>query len=204
MSELDPFERLRLLESQTYNKRYFYYEPVNRNVVSIHNHIVDEPYPFVEMSIEELPENFLSLNLADFMVVKERDKNTVVTKKATISRIDGSMPTVYVSSRDELEDEADLLIEQRNSAKEFMLSLSENAKDHYRRNGSSLNFIFFVTLENDPSILYTTFTVPFSELLDRESVRIPFGIYDGSRSNLYTVRFFNTYKHVVYNENKDA
>ena len=204
MNDLDPFERLKLLESQTYNKRYFYYDPVNGNVVKIHNHVVDDPYPFVEVSIEELPDNFSSLNLDDFSVTKSGDKNRVVIKKAEATKIDGSIPTLYVSSKNVLDQKADLLIEQNNLTKKFVLSLSEDAKDYYRRNGSSLSFIFFVTLENDPSILYTSFTAPFSELLDKESVIVPFGTYDGARANLYTVRFFNTYLHVVYDEDKST
>lgn len=204
MSELDPFERLKILESQTYNKRYFYYDPVSGNVVKIHNHVVDDPYPFVEMSIEELPDNFSSLNLDDFSVTKSGGKNSIVIKKAEATRIDSSIPTLYVSSKGILDRNVDLLIEQNNLTKQFVLSLSEDAKDYYRRNGSSLSFIFFVTLENDPSILYTSFIVPFSELLDKESVIVSFGTYDGSRANLYTVRFFNTYLHVVYDEDKST
>lgn len=204
MTEIDPFERLKSLETRTYNKRYFYYEASTGNVVSIHNHVVDDHYPFVEVSVEELPENFLSLNLKDFIVIKENDKRKVIVKKHGISRIDGSIPTVYVTAQNDILDNVDLLIRQKNSTKEFVLSLSENAKEHYRRNGSSLNFIFFVTLENDPSILYTSFMIPFSDLLDKESVSVPFGVYDGSRSNLYTIKFFSTYLHAVYNENKDA
>jgi hypothetical protein len=204
VTELDPFERLKILESQTYNKRYFYYDPASGTVLKIHNHVADEPYPFVEMSIEELPDNFSSLNLDDFSVTKSGGKIDIVTKKIEATKIDGSIPTLYVSSKNVLDRKADLLIEQDNLIKQFVLSLSEDAKDYYRRNGSSLSFIFFVTLENDPSILYTSFMAPFSELLDKESVIVPFGTYDGSRANLYTVRFFNTYLHVVYDEDKST
>lgn len=198
----DIFERLRKLESQTYNKRYFYYDPNDGSVVSIHNSISDKPYPFIEMSIEELPKDFHLLNLVDFTVIEENGKKELVTKTPGPTRIDNSIKTVYVASREEIENEVNLLIEQDNSNKEFRLSLSDSAKDQYWRQDSSLKFMFFVTLENDPSILYMTFVVSLTDLLEKDHVRVLFGSYDGSRSNLYTIKFFRSYLHAVYDENK--
>lgn len=204
MTEIDPFERLRKLETQTYNKRYFYYNPIDGSVISIHTNVIDEPYPFVEVSIEDLPEDFVSLNLTDFIVIDENNKKKISTKKIALTRIDGSIPVVYVSSIEEIEsDEVNLFIEQDNSKKEFRLFLSDKSKEYYWRDTTALNFIFFVTLENDPTILYTTFSVSFLDLLEKEHIVIPFGKYDGSKSNIYTVKFFHSYLHVVYDENKN-
>lgn len=203
MNDIDPFERLKQLETQTYDKRYFYYDPIDGSVVKIHNSMVDEPYPFVEMSVEELPNNLASLNLTDFIIIDENNKKKATTKKIALTRINGSIPTVYVSSLDEIEiDKVNLLIEQDNLNKKFRLSLTDESKKHYWRNDTVLNFMFFVTLESDPSILYTTFVVSLADLLEKDHVIVPFGKYNGSRSNIYTVKFFHSYIHVVYNENK--
>lgn len=206
MDDIDPFERLKLLETQTYNKRYFYYEATDGSVVSIRNRIVDEPYPFVEISLEELPDNFSSLNLTDFLVITENEKKPIVSiKKSTVAKIDGSIPVIYISSREEIKEITnDLLIEQDNNRQEFRLSLSKRAKDHYARTGTALNFMFFVTLENDPSILYTTFVVPFKDLLENAQSIVPFEKYDGSKSRIYTIKFFQRYLHAVYHENTNA
>ena len=74
IEDLDPFERLRQVESLSYNRRYFYYNAVDGTVVKIHNSLIDEPYPHIEMSLEELPDNFTSLNLVDFLVITENNK----------------------------------------------------------------------------------------------------------------------------------
>lgn len=204
MSDIDPFERLKLTESRTYNKRYFYFDPSDGTVISIHNSIVDDPYPFVEISIEELPENFTSMNLTDFLVVVQDDKHKITSKKIITEKIDRSIPTIYVSSKENINEKPDLLIEQDNSKKEFRLILSEEAKRNYARAETELNFRFFVTLENDPLILYMTLVVPFKNLLENNMFVIPFGSYDGIRSKLYTVKFFQKYLHVVYNENTNT
>lgn len=204
MNEMDLFERLRILESLTHNKRYFYYDSASGTVVSIHNSPRDESYPCVEMSLEELPENFSSFNLTDFLVVFENNKHTVTTKKITVPKIDGSIPVVYLASTEQIVDVYDLLIGQDNAKKEFRLSLSDAAKDYYAREGTTVNFTFFVTLEDDPSILFTSFTVPFRHLLEQQYVSVPFGTYNGARSKLYTIKFFQKYLHVVCHENTNA
>lgn len=204
MNDMDPFERLKILESLTHNKRYFYYDSTNGTVVSIHNSPTDVPYPCVEMSLEELPENFNSLNLTDFLVIFENNTHTVTTKKVTVSKIDGSVPVMYLKAAKQIVSVYDLLIEQDNVKKEFRLSLSDSAKDYYAREGTTVNFTFFVTLEDDPSILFTAFTVPFKDLLEQQFVSILFGTYNGARSKLYTIKFFQKYLHVVRYENTNA
>lgn len=205
IEDLDPFERLRQVESLSYNRRYFYYNAVDGTVVKIHNSLIDEPYPHIEMSLEELPDNFTSLNLIDFIVINENNKKKLTTKKEIPARIDTSIPVINVSSLDEIsKDNVNLLILQDNVNREFKISLSKEAKENYWRDLTSLSFIFFVTLENDPSILYTSFIVSFSDLLEKDCLNIPFGKYDGSRSNIYTVKFFISYLHVIYDEIKNT
>ena len=92
----------------------------------------------------------------------------------------------------------DVLIEQDNINREFRIRLSGEIKDQYRQDINSKKYIIcYVTAENDPNILYKKLDIPLSKLLQYHYYTIPYDDFKDLSCNIFSLRHFNNYLHLV-------
>jgi hypothetical protein len=179
-------------------KYYFYYEPSTGKVVSVATLYIEQSYPYIEVLQSELntdsPIDLREWEVKEGKVIKRE------LSLADFQKIDNmiyKIPKIFEKdSISEVDHPFDILIEQHNEKKEFRLRLSGQIKDQYSKIDNRLNVVLYVTTKDDPNILYKTIEVSLHKLLNIDLV-VDYDDYDGSPCNIYSMRYFKNYLHVV-------
>ena len=135
MTDEDIFEILRKQEEALSNKNsfYFHYDPSTARIINFRNYLEqDDTFPFIKINEEDLEFSIDELfDILDYRVV-EKNKKLVIEKSkleeiSLISNIIYQVPKIYSQTND-INDEYDLLIEQDNEHKEFIIKISKKVK----------------------------------------------------------------------------
>jgi hypothetical protein len=183
---------------------YFHYDPSTGIVKNLRPYLEDDNLPYVTATQDEVTNDIC---LDDYRVIEKDGKALLVKRDKSvenISRIDDNIHQIPKYPADpnkkisQVNYQFDLLIEQDNINKEFRLRISGMIKDQYRESlRSNQQFLFYVTEENDPNILYKTLDIPLSKLLQYHYYTIPYDEYDGTACNIFSTKYFLTYLHLV-------
>jgi hypothetical protein len=183
---------------------YFYYDPSNGVIKHLKPFYEDEGLPYITVPEDQVDADIC---LDDYRILEKDGKFQLIKEDRSIekiSKIDDNIHQIpkYLSDPDKKVSQAnyqfDLLIEQDNIKKEFRIRISGIIKDQYKQSlGSKQKFLFYVTEENDPNILYKTLDISLSKLLQYHYYTIPYEDYDGTSCNIYSMRYFCNYLHLV-------
>ena len=139
MTDEDIFEILRKQEEALSNKNsfYFHYDPSTARIINFRNYLEqDDTFPFIKINEEDLEFSIDELfDILDYRVV-EKNKKLVIEKSkleeiSLISNIIYQVPKIYSQTND-INDEYDLLIEQDNEHKEFIIKTVFTSFDLYK------------------------------------------------------------------------
>ena len=183
---------------------YFYYNPVNGQVIKITNCFEEDEFPYIEIPAVEVDTN-LSIN--DYQIVRKDEKFELVKKDKFIDnvpKIDDNIHQIFKRIADpkikisQVNYSFDMLIEQDNVKKEFRIRVSGVIKDQYYQTSNSTQKLFcYVTAENDPNLLYKTLDIPLAKVLQYHYYTLPYEEYDGTPCNIFSMRYFHNYLHLV-------
>jgi len=120
-----------------------------------------------------------------------------------IDQIHNPLDTAVVSNfiyeiPENIDDKSDLTIKQDLDKSCWYIKLGDELKDNLEDKKINLNqtFYFSITKKHDPNVLYKIITVDFSEVLEDDSIKIPFTM-DFEKSNtaisIFTAKIFDTY-----------
>lgn len=200
---ISAIELLKSILAQSSETRfYLHYEPSSGKIMHLRNYLEVDQFPYLEFT--EIEEN---LNINDYQIIEKEGKRQLVKKDKfidKISKIDDNIyqipkrladPSIKVS---QITYQFDILIEQDNIKKEFRIRLSGMIKDQYYQTAESRQvFVCYVTSENDPNVLYKTLDLPLAKLLQYHYYTIPYDDYDGTPCNIFSMRYFQNYLHLV-------
>lgn len=185
-------------------KYYFYYDPSTGNIVHFRNYLEVDDYPYIEVKQTEVDSD---ISISEYQVVDIEGKKKLIKRDKSIDHLTKIDDTIHQISKkiadlnikvSQANYQFDLLIEQDNIKKEFRIHLSGAMKDQYHLNSKSNQHIFcYVTAENDPNILYKTLDIPLRNLLQSHYYTISYGDYDGTLCNIFSMRYFQNYLHLV-------
>ena len=182
---------------------YFHYDPSNGNIKSISPSLETNEYPYIEVSQNEVDATIEYIT--EYQIIEKDSKPTLVKKEIhNISNVDDNIHQITKRLADpdkkisQVNYQFDMLIEQDNSKKEFRIRVSGSIKDQYRESlYSKQRFLCYVTAENDPNILYKTLDIPLAKLLQYHYYTISYDDYDGTPCNIFSMRYFYNYLHLV-------
>ena len=116
---------------------YFYYNPVNGQVIKITNCFEEDEFPYIEIPAAEVD---INLSINDYQVIRKDEKFELVKKDKFIDnvpKIDDNIHQIYKRIADpkikisQVNYSFDMLIEQDNVKKEFRIRVSGVIKDQY-------------------------------------------------------------------------
>lgn len=206
---MDPFEELRLLKQLLTQeaKYYFYYDIASGEIISIMSYMDPNEFnPYIEISVNDPLVNTDVLNKIYYEAIEVDNKRILARKKInfdSIKKIDDiiyKIPREYINSEFEISEidyKFDILIEQNTIKKEFRIRMSGYNRDQYDHTIESKNvLVFYVTADNDPTILYKKLEIPVKNLISNKYFSISYDteIYD---CNIFSNRYFQDYKHLV-------
>ena len=185
---------------------YFHYDPSNGIIKNINLNLETNEFPYIEISQNEV--DVTNEYITEYQIIERDSKPTLVKKEIrNISKVDDNIHQIPKRLADpdkkisQLNYYFDLLIEQDNFKKEFRIRVSGSIKDQYRESlYSKQHFLFYVTAENDPNILYKTLDIPLAKLLQYHYYTISYEDYDGTPCNTFCMRYFYNYLHLVIND----
>lgn len=208
MTDQDIFELLKKQEEAIRKKPVFYvhYEQVSNRILSLRNYLdTTDPYPYIELSEDTFNFSSPEFNISNYIVdpidkIIKKFENELV-QVTTIDSYIYEIPKVV--SKTQVNKPFDLLIEQDNSLKEFRLSLSKDLREKFGSQKLILQEItVYVTAVNDPNVLYKTLKCSFTDVIQNEYHVIPFGDFEDSEANIYSMRYFENYLHVDLRDGK--
>jgi hypothetical protein len=184
---------------------YFHYNPSTGNIKSLRPYLDnDDDLPYVT-TLQDQVDNDICLD--DYKVIQKDGIPQLIKRdrsKDTISKVDDNIYQIPKSSAaldkkiSQINYQFDMLIEQDNKNKEFRVRVSGIIKDQYKDSVySKQNFTLYVTEENDPNILFTILDISLSKLLQLQYYTIPYNDYDGTPCNIFSIRYFQNYLHLV-------
>ena len=182
---------------------YFHYDPSNGNIKSISPSLETNEFPYIEVSQNDV--DVTIEYITDYQIIERYGKPTLAKKEIdNISKVDDNIHQILKRLADpdkkisQLNYYFDMLIEQDNSKKEFRIRVSGMIKDQYKESlYSKQRFLCYVTAESDPNILYKTLDIPLAKLLQYHYYTISYDDYDGTPCNIFSMRYFYNYLHLV-------
>lgn len=206
---MDPFEELALLKQLLTQevKYYFYYDLPSGDVISILSYMdPDEENPYIEISKDDPLIGTNDLNKINFQVIESDNKRILIRRKINfdlIKKIDDiiyKMPREHILAGTEISESKykfDILIEQDTINREFRIRMSGYNRDQYDHKIESKNIlVFFVTADNDPTILYKKLEIPVKHLINNKYFSIAYDS-DIDQCNIFSNRYFQDYIHLV-------
>jgi len=206
---MDPFEELVLLKQLLVQeiKYYFYYDLPSGDITSILSYVdPNEENPYIEISKDNPLLNINDLNKINFQVIESDNKRTLTRRKINFDLIKKIDDIIYMMPREhipvgtkisESEYKFDILIEQDTINREFRVRMSGYNRDQYDHKIESKNIlVFFVTADNDPTILYKKLEIPVKHLINNKYFSIAYDS-DIDQCNIFSNRYFQDYIHLV-------
>ena len=206
---MDPFEELALLKQLLTQevKYFFYYDLPSGDIISILSYMdPNEENPYIEISKDDPLLDVNNLNKINFQVIESDNKRVLVRKKINfdlVKKIDDiiyMLPREYISTVTkvfESEYKFDILIEQDTINREFRIRMSGYNRDQYDHKIESKNIlVFFVTADNDPTILYKKLEIPVKNLINNKYFSIAYD-NDIDQCTIFSNRYFQDYIHLV-------
>jgi hypothetical protein len=202
----DIFETLRKLEDSIKNQSfnyYIYYDSQTGKIIHIRNYEeIDDPFPSLAVSNEDFDHHNISIH--SHSIIEVDGKKTVKKmvnpyKTPVVDDFIHMLPKKQLLPKAKIPKtyEFDLLIEQDNVKKEFRLRLSKELRSAATNTTEAdRKIVMFVTASNDPNILYKTLEVPMASIVNDNFYAIGFDDYDGTPSNIYSIRYFKKYLHL--------
>lgn len=206
---MDPFKELELLKQLLAQeiKYYFYYEPSSGDISSILSYVdPDDENPYIVISKDDPLINVSNLNKINFQVITVDNKRVLIRRKINFDSLKKIDDIIYKMPRQvitidtnisETEYNFDILIEQDTIKKEFRIRMSGYNRDQYDHKVESKNILmFYVTADNDPTILYKKLEIPVKDLIREKYVSIEYD-NDIDSCNIFSNRYFQDYIHLV-------
>lgn len=206
---MDPFKELELLKQLLVQevKYYFYYDLPSGEIISILNQVdFNEINPYIEISATDPLVNIDVLNKVYFQVIEVDNQRVLTRKKINFDSIKKIDDIIYMVPRKDIQQgieisetnyKFDILIEQDTVKKEFRIRMSGYNRDQYDQKNESKNIlVFFVTADNDPTILYKKLEIPVKHLISNKYFSIPYD-HGIDKCNIFSNRYFQDYRHLV-------
>jgi len=203
----DIFETLKRLEDSLKNQSfnyYIYYDPQNGKIMHIRNYEENDTLPVLVVKNDDFDQHNISMHSHSVVEIDgEKTIKKIVNpyKTPAVDEFIHRIPKEQIKPRAKVTKsyEFDLLIEQDNAKKEFRLRLSKELRSAAAGTPEAdRKIVMFVTASGDPNILYKTLEIPMSKLVNDEFSVVEFGDYDGTKSNVYSIRYFKKYLHLDF------
>lgn len=206
MTEEEIFEDIRKKQEALLKKPTFYihYDALSKKVVNFRNYLDNKDLlPYIEMTEADLGIPLDKFSVNDYRIKIENGKTTLekfINEEVSLTRIDDfiyEIPKIETNIS-LLDHPCDLMIEQNNIEKEFILKLSEDLRRRLSLQSiGSHRVSIYVTATCDPNILYQTLELTLRDLIRNENCIIPFLDSIDDDVNMYALRYFQEYLHVV-------
>lgn len=197
-------ELLKQLTEITPTVYYFYYDPLTGNIFHMRNYFEVDKLPHIVVPKDSV-ENDIKID--DYQILEKNGTFQLVKKEKLVNnivKIDDNIHQIKKLLADpnkkisQINYQFDLLIEQDTIKQEFRIRLSGAIKDQLRLDTkTNQNIICYVTEENDPNILFRSLDIPLSKLLQYHYYTIPYDDYDGIPCNIFSLKYFENYLHLV-------
>lgn len=204
----DIFEILRKQEQEIRKKNiyYFHYDPTTSKIINFRNYLDNkDSLPFLKLQEEHLEFSLDEFDITEYRVIEKNNKLCLAKPKIEetnlISNIVYQVPKIY-SKTNKVTEYYDIIIEQDNKNKQFIIRASRKVKQDLIFFKMDYKIIkMFVTAPGDPNILYKTLIITGRDLFENDIFIIPFEEYTGNISNIFLMKYFQSYLHLdVRNE----